>query len=140
MRDNPSILIVDDAREIVRGISLRLRSIGFDVLTAYDGKSGLETAIKSKPSAIILDIRMPIMDGLTMLAKLRSLGSLGAIPTIVLSANIASDARSQASQLGACCFLEKPYDATKLLNAIQSAVKEETPSGLPATKLKGERK
>jgi len=117
-----SILIVDDDREILRGLSLRLRAAGFHVMKAYNGEMGLEMAIEARPDAMVLDIRMPVMDGLTMLTRLRALGELGAIPTIVLSANIADQARSQALQLGARYFLEKPYEAATLIRAVHSAV------------------
>lgn len=122
VREKQLILVIDDAREIVRGISLRLQAAGYDVVAAYNGEMGLETAIEARPDAIVLDIRMPIMDGLTMLARLREMGEAGAIPTVVVSANIADHARTQALQLGASYFLEKPYEAATLIRAVQSAV------------------
>lgn len=122
MREKPLILVVDDARDIVRGLSLRLRAAGYDVVMAYNGEMGLEMAAETCPDAIVLDIRMPVMDGLTMLAKLRERGEAAAIPTIVLSANIAEHARNRALQLGARYFLEKPYDAAKVICAVRSAV------------------
>ena len=109
MRDKQLILIVDDAREIARSIGLRMRAAGYDVMTACNGELGLKAAVESSPDAIICDIRMPVMDGFTMLARLRELGEVGAIPTIVLSANIAEQARAQALQLGARFFYRKTF-------------------------------
>lgn len=122
MRDRKLILVVDDAREIVLGISLRLRNAGHDVLTAFNGQAGLKMALKHRPDVIVLDIRMPIMDGLTMLARLREEGEAGRIPTIVLSANIAEKVRSQALELGASYFLEKPFEAATLMRAVHATL------------------
>jgi len=118
-RKKPLIVVVDDAREIVRGLSLRLKNAGYDVEAAFDGEAGLKLATAASPDAMIVDIRMPLMDGLTMLANVNKRCGKGRIPTIVLSANIAEQARSRAHELGASFFLEKPYDAATVLRAVE---------------------
>lgn len=133
MSDTLKILIVDDDREIARGMSIRLRAAGYEVLTANDGQQGLAAALEHKPSAIILDIRMPVMDGLTMLAKLREDDRLAATPVIVLSANVAEHSRERALALGARYFLEKPYSKETLLAAIQSVLPSRQVVGVKST-------
>jgi CheY-like chemotaxis protein len=121
MSDKLRILVVDDDREIVRGLSVRLRAAGYDVFAAGDGNAGLAAALGSRPDAILLDIRVPGMDGLEVLQQLRQHAETGSVPVIVLSANVVAQTRLRAMELGARCFLEKPYSAAGLLSALQSA-------------------
>jgi two-component system, OmpR family, alkaline phosphatase synthesis response regulator PhoP len=65
------ILLVEDEIPYIKLLHNQLTVAGYEVIEAYNGKTGFETAIKEKPDLIILDIRMPVMDGLTMLKKLR---------------------------------------------------------------------
>jgi len=71
---NKSILIVDDDERIVRMLVRRLKKLGLEILTATNGKIGLELAIKLQPDMLLADIRMPIMNGLEMVEILRSKG------------------------------------------------------------------
>ena len=124
MADKRRILLVDDDREIVRGVSVRLRAAGYDIVTASNGQAGLAAAQAEPPDAIIVDLRMPIMDGFTLMTRLRECPETAAIPIIVLSANAVEKARRQALELGAAFFLEKPYEPAKLIAAVDAVVKE----------------
>ncbi len=122
MRDRLKILVIDDTVDIIRAMSVRLEAAGYQVLSAPDGESGLRLALQASPDAIVLDMRMPGMDGHTVLVRLREDAELGAIPIIVVSANTSEQAQKQARQAGARYVLEKPYDATTLIRAVQSAL------------------
>ena len=61
------ILIIEDEANLVQALSTKLKTESFEVLVAYDGQAGLETAEKNKPDLILCDLLMPKMDGLTML-------------------------------------------------------------------------
>jgi|ERR1700722_100828 len=65
------ILLVEDAIPYIKLLHNKLTAAGYEVIEAYNGMTGFEMAIREKPDLIILDIRMPVMDGLTMLKKLR---------------------------------------------------------------------
>jgi CheY-like chemotaxis protein len=78
--------------------------------------------LATPPDAIILDIRMPGMDGLAMLARLRGHAPTTNIPAIVLSGKREDRAKSDAQALGAHCFLEKPCEPIVLVQAVQSAL------------------
>ena len=65
------VLLGDDDQEVARAVKLRLRKSGYAVTVAYNGEAGLQAALESPPDAIILDMRMPLMDGLTMLTEMR---------------------------------------------------------------------
>ncbi len=118
------VLVVDDDRDIVSGLSVRLEAAGYEVHSAFDGASGYDTALATKPDAMILDVRMPKMDGLSMLAKLRQRPEMRTTPVIVLSASLSD--HQMALDMGARYFLDKPCDPRTLLTALHS-VSERAP-------------
>lgn len=118
MSAGPRVLVVDDDREILRAARIRLRSGGYEVLVAEDGSAGLATAKEEVPDAVLLDIRMPGLDGLSVLGALRKHLPTRAIPIVVLSANVAEKAKRRAMELGATYFLEKPYEGVRLLQVV----------------------
>lgn len=114
------ILIVDDDREIMRGLRIRLEAGGYEVLTAIDGAAGVDIANSALPDVILLDISLPGMDGMDVLATLRAGDATRTIPIVVLSANVLDRAKSQALDLGARLFVGKPYTAEQLLSVLNS--------------------
>ena len=122
------VLIVDDDREIVRAVELRLRKSGFETTAAFDGQQGLEMAQRSRPDVILMDLRMPVMDGFTMLKRLQNSVLTANIPAIVLSADSADRARLQAMRGGATFFVEKPYRSEDLIGALNAAVDPSQPA------------
>ena len=85
-----TILIVDDEMVINKVYTEGMRDEGFSVISAMNGKDGLEFALKEKPDIILLDILMPIMDGLTMMQKLRDTNSYGKSVPIILLTNLSA--------------------------------------------------
>jgi len=85
-----TILIVEDEVIINKTYAEELRYEGFTVLTATNGKDGLKLALDKKPELILLDILMPIMDGLTMMDKLRKKNAYGKNVPVVLLSNLSS--------------------------------------------------
>jgi len=85
------ILIVEDEAVINKVYADDLRDNGFEVVTAQNGKDGLELALSEKPDLILLDILMPVMDGLTMMDKLRNASSYGKNVPIILLTNLSAD-------------------------------------------------
>lgn len=131
MAHKPRILVVDDDREIARGLGLRFRAAGFETDLAHDGQAGLKAAGEWRPDVMILDIRMPVMDGLTVLARMQEDDSTKGIPVIVLSANVVDQARCKALDLGARCFVEKPFDAKQLVQTVQTVLEQARPGSGP---------
>ena len=84
------ILIVEDDVIINKVYTEELRTMGFHVLTAMNGRDGLDLAMREKPDLILLDILMPIMDGLTMMDKLRENGLYGKNVPIILLTNMSA--------------------------------------------------
>ena len=117
-----SVLVVDDDRDLVRAVGMRLGQAGFRALAAFDGEAGLAIARRDRPAAIILDLRMPLMDGFALLAELHRFPSTAGIPAIVLSADAADRARLRALTGSAAYFVEKPYAPRDLIVALNAAL------------------
>ncbi len=119
MPERKRILLVDDERAILKIVSIKLRISGYDVVTACDGKQALELVESAKPDLILLDIVMPVMDGLAVLEQLRPISRL---PVIAFSAR--PEAGQKALTLGANAFLSKPFDIDRLVQRIDSLLSE----------------
>ena len=130
--NDKKLLIVDDDRDLLVGLSTRLRAQGYKVVTAPDAVTAISTAIKEKPELIILDIGLPAGDGFAVLRRLRSLTSHATTPIIVLTARDPVTHRPRALQEGATAFFQKPADNTELLTAIRTALGETPPSATTA--------
>lgn len=122
MPTGSKILLVDDDRDIILAVRIQLEKQGYEVLTADDGEQGLASAIAHRPAAILLDIRMPKMDGLCTLARLREHGDTRRTPVVMLSASLID--RRRALDLGARYFLDKPCDRDDLVAALRAALAE----------------
>jgi len=85
------ILVAEDELACRNAFSAILRSEGFLVIEAKDGQEGFNLALKEKPDLILLDILMPVMDGLTMLQKLRQSGEYGEAVPVILLTNLSAD-------------------------------------------------
>ena len=121
------ILIVDDERDIVKALTIRLRVSGFEVLSAFDGVQGVFMAHKERPDLILLDIRMPAADGFTAADQLRNSNPTRSIPIIFLTGSPEPKAQDRAIELGARFYIRKPYDPEELLDAVRRAL-EQPPS------------
>ncbi|HEX3656723.1 MAG TPA: response regulator [Pirellulales bacterium] len=122
MSKSQKVLIVDDDREIVMGTALRLRSAGYEAVSAFDGRGGIAAARQQHPDATILDVRMPQMDGLEMIRELKEHEDTRNIPVVMLSASLRDKRR--ALDAGARFFLTKPCRSADLLEAVTAAIAE----------------
>ncbi|MEL6245538.1 MAG: response regulator [Pseudomonadota bacterium] len=113
------VYLVDDDEAIRHSASFMLRHAGFSVQTYPGGVDFLDTADLSRPASVLLDVRMPDMDGLTVLQKLKERGAT--VPVIVLTGHGDVKTAVDAMKLGANDFLEKPYEKQALLNALGQA-------------------
>jgi DNA-binding response OmpR family regulator len=130
MGQKKKILIVDDERDIVKGLMIRLQGAGYEVTTAFDGAQGVFMAHKEKPDLIILDIRMPAGNGFSVAQRLKRSIHTFTIPVIFLTGSPDRNAEEKAMALGARFFIKKPYDPEELLDAIKRALEEELESTL----------
>ena len=116
------ILIVDDNKDLIRGLNVRLNAYGYEVVVAMDGYAAINVARKEKPDLVILDIGLPAGDGFTVLQRMGQNPSLALAPVLVLTARDAKTNKERALKAGATAFFQKPVDNEVLLAAIQNAV------------------
>ena len=124
-RGKKRVLIVDDERDVVQAVTVRLQVSGFEVLSAFDGVQGFFVAHKEKPDVILLDIRMPGADGLTVAEQLRNSNLTRDIPVIFLTGSPEPSAQERAMKTGARFYIKKPYDPEELLDAVGRALERE---------------
>lgn len=115
------VLVFDDEVEVANALESRLSASGFDVTVAYDGPSGLDAVEQVQPDAILLDIRMPKMDGFAVLGELKSNPATASTPVVVLSASLHD--KQGTLDRGATFFVQKPFQSESLLAVLNAAVK-----------------
>jgi len=113
------ILVVDDEFSIVESLREILLWEGYDVDTAPNGRLGLEAVARARPALILLDVMMPVLDGLAMLRELRANPDTAEIPVVLMSA---APFRSTPDSLGYQDALRKPFEAQALLKTIRRLV------------------
>ena len=117
------ILLVDDKPDNLQPIEAKLKTSGYEVITALDGEEGLRLAKAENPDLIILDIVLPKIDGWRVCQKLKKDELYKRIPIIMLSALIDEDYEKQAVELGDA-YIGKPLDFEKLLAAVKRLLKD----------------
>lgn len=115
------VLVVDDDASIRQFLHMALTDRGYHVVTAEHGKAALEAIREAPPSLVLLDMRMPMMDGWSFAAAYRELPGPRA-PVIVLTA--ARDAAEYASQIEADAFLAKPFSLSDLFRLVTTLAGE----------------
>lgn len=117
----PRILIVEDEKKIARFLELELKHEGYDVITAYDGRTGLETAQQEDPDLLILDLMLPELSGIEVCRRLRHTSDL---PIIMLTAKDDVSDKVMGLDMGADDYMTKPFAIEELLARIRVALKK----------------
>src|SRR5947199_8480774 len=121
MANSGDILLVDDDPDLLKLISLRLTSAGYRVRTADSGETALAALAVARPAAVITDLRMPGIDGLTLFDAIHR--QHPALPVIILTAHGTIPDAVSATQRGVFGFLTKPFDSQELLQKVAAAVR-----------------
>jgi DNA-binding response OmpR family regulator len=124
------VLVVEDDKDIRVLLERSLRRLGYEVRTAADGEAGLALALASPPSVILTDLRMPGMDGHTLLRRLATHGLSSAV--VVMSAHGNMDDVVDVLRAGAVDYLKKPWTPTELAAAMNRATEIHEQRRLPA--------
>ena len=114
------VLVVDDELDVAGAIQSRLVASGYEVSLAHDGIAGLAAVQEHQPDAILLDIRMPKMDGLSVLNRLKANADTASTPVIVLSASLQD--KQVVLDNGANFFIQKPFESGSLLAALDASL------------------
>ena len=119
----PLILVIDDITENLKGIGSILMTEKYRVIIASEGAEGIETAIKELPDLILLDIRMPWMDGFEVCKRLKKNQATAHIPVIFLTASNSSEDIVKSFEAGGNDYISKPFQAQEMLARVSVHVK-----------------
>jgi len=100
------VLVVDDDRPLARALAINLRAHGYEVFVAHDGRAALTEVARTHPAVVVLDLGLPDLDGIEVLAGIRG---WSAVPVIVLSARSTSGEKVEALDAGADDYVTKPF-------------------------------
>ncbi len=133
------ILFIDDEPEILRAVKFYLEDEDFEVHTAEEGNRGIEIAEAVQPDLIILDVMMPVMDGIQVCRLLRSRSRTRLIPIIFLSARESVEDKIQGLEAGGIDYITKPFNNRELMARIKAHIRssKEDLSSHPVTGLPG---
>jgi two-component system response regulator (stage 0 sporulation protein F) len=121
--DSPLILVVDDQAGVRRLIQELFREIGYRVATAAHGQEAMALCSVERPALVLLDMKMPVMDGLETLRALRNL--YPDLPVIIMTAVGDGDRVNEVISAGARSCISKPFDVFELRKLVQEVLKEE---------------
>lgn len=124
MDSPPTILVVDDDADLRDLMTLLLEDAGYRVLTARDGREALDQVSREVPAVVLLDMKMPVMDGWQFASTFRREHGQG-VPLVVITA--AEDARRTASEVGADGYLGKPFDLDQVLELVERHCRTKVP-------------
>ena len=113
-----NILAVDDSRSLRRMLKLTLEQAGHSVTDAEDGEAGLAAARRAGFDLVLLDVNMPVMDGISLAAHLRQLPEHASTPILMLTTESSREKKQQGKEAGANGWIVKPFSPEKLLNVV----------------------
>ncbi len=113
------IFYAEDSDSLIKLMTYKLQNEGYDVTVFVNGEEVYEKAIEEKPDLVILDLMMPIKDGLTVLKELKNNPDSASIPVIILTTNSEEDTILKALEAGATEYMTKPFSTAVLLAKIK---------------------
>jgi two-component system KDP operon response regulator KdpE len=118
------VLLVDDEPQLLRALGINLRARGYDVITANDGADALTVAARHPPDLVLLDLGLPDMEGVEVVAGLRAWSTA---PIIILSARHEQAQKVAALDAGADDYVTKPFGVDELLARIRATLRRASP-------------
>lgn len=118
MTSKQKILVVDDDEQSRQLMEAMLTPHGYDVITAENGEIGVALAARDKPSLILLDVMMPVIDGYVALSMMKNDPATSGIPVIMVTALAFDLNKKLADQLGAAGYITKPVSLKELLKEV----------------------
>src|ERR1700691_5229446 len=114
-----TILAVDDSAPMRQMVGVALRAAVYEVIEASDGDEALEYARKHRVDLVLTDVNMPRMDGITLIAQLRTLPNSPLTPLLLLTTASSRDRKIQGKQAGATGWMVKPFNPDQLLATVE---------------------
>ena len=116
--DKKKILLVEDEKDMAYAVTLQLEAKGYEVITASDGKEGLDMARTKKPDLIILDLMLPKIDGYKVCRMLKFDDKYMKIPIILFTSRAQGSDKKTGKEVGADAYITKPFEPNVLLDKI----------------------
>ncbi|OFX21214.1 MAG: two-component system response regulator [Bacteroidetes bacterium GWA2_31_9] len=118
-----NVLIVDDSESIREVVSFTLENAGFSVMKACDGSDAIKYLDGQEINLVITDLHMPIMDGISLIRKIRSMSTYQYIPILFLTTESQTAKKIEAKEAGATGWIVKPFVPAKLLEVLKKVVR-----------------
>ena len=122
MDTNKTILIVDDVEENIAILERQLKSQGFTILSATEGPKGIHMLKEQHIDLVLLDINMPVIDGITLLGYIKEDKVLSHVAVLMVTANDDVKTAMQCLKKGACGYITKPYSMEQIKQQIQHCI------------------
>lgn len=117
-----TVLIVEDAEDARHFMRLELEQLGYSVVEAEDGEKAVQLALEEHPDIILMDLTLPVMDGLSATAMIRSHEELRDVPIIAVTAHQETDFRAGAKACGFNAYVTKPIDIAWLDELVKGLI------------------
>lgn len=117
-----TVLAVDDSKSILQMVSFTLKGAGYQVVEASNGQEALNVAQRQKVDLVLTDLNMPVMDGLTLVQRLRALPNYRFTPMLMLTTEAGNDFKAKGKAAGLTGWLVKPFDPQKLLGVVKKVL------------------
>src|SRR5262245_12232842 len=122
MEKKSRILIAEDFEENRTALTLILKYAGFDVIEVENGRQAVEAVRREEPDLVLMDVTLPVVDGLQATREIRSEEKFERLPIIILSAHDNDDIRRQAAEAGGSEYLSKPFEVAELKKLIDGCL------------------
>lgn len=127
-RERALVLVADDEQDIRDLVGHRLEQAGYDVIHAADGEEGLRAVREREPDLVVLDVKMPRMNGYEVTRRIRADSATRDIPVLLLSASVHESEVSQGLEAGADSYLLKPFRPAELREQVRPLLAGERPA------------
>ncbi|PWC39151.1 response regulator [Azospirillum sp. TSO35-2] len=114
-----TVMTVDDSRTMRDMVSFTLRGAGYDVVEAADGQQAMSAIATRKVDLVITDLNMPVMDGLSLIRKLRAIPAHRTLPILMLTTEADDSKKAEGRAAGATGWIVKPFNPDKLVSVVQ---------------------
>ncbi|QKS51382.1 response regulator [Azospirillum oryzae] len=113
------VMTVDDSRTMRDMVSFTLRGAGYEVVEAADGQQAMSAIATTKVDLVITDLNMPVMDGLTLIRRLRAIPAHRTLPILMLTTEADESKKAEGRAAGATGWIVKPFNPDKLVSVVQ---------------------
>jgi DNA-binding response OmpR family regulator len=121
--ESPLVVVADDDEDILMLVRATLTGAGYEVAVARDGAAALSLLHERRPAAVVLDIAMPELDGLEVLARVRADPATAELPVILLSARAQENDVAHGYRVGASRYIRKPFSPRELRAAVDDVAR-----------------